>query len=51
MATSKKESEIINIPALDLRYITLKVIGDTPLISHAWSENQFAALKVKMSRG
>ena len=38
MATSKKESEIINIPALDLRYITLKVIGDTPLISHAWSE-------------
>ena len=36
MATSKNET--ITIPALDLQYIALKIVGDTPLISHAWSE-------------
>ena len=36
MATSKNET--ISIPALDLRYITLKIVGDASLICSAWSE-------------
>lgn len=34
----KKNSEVIVIPALRLKDITLRVIGDSPLICHAWSE-------------
>lgn len=34
----KKNSEVIVIPALRLKDITLRVIGDSPFICHAWSE-------------
>lgn len=37
MAT-KKESTVVNLPELKLQHFTLKIVGDTPLISHAWSE-------------
>ena len=39
MATKKTDGEAtVTIPALDLRNITLKIAGDTPLICHAWSK-------------
>lgn len=37
MATKKVESKI-EIPAMDFRMATLHVVGDSPLIVHAWSE-------------
>ena len=36
MAT-KKEATTITLPELKLQQFTLKIVGDTPLISHAWS--------------
>ena len=38
MATKKTETEVVEIPKLDLRSTTIRVIGDTPLIMHKWSE-------------
>ena len=39
MATSKKtESAPVMLPALNIQHLVLRIVGDTPLISHAWSE-------------
>lgn len=37
MAGTKKEESIM-IPELELKIFSLKIIGDSPLIMHAWSE-------------
>ena len=37
MAANKKE-EIIEIRAIDSKQVKLRIVGDTPLIVHAWSE-------------
>lgn len=37
MATKKTE-ETVQIQALDIRKVNLRIVGDTPLIVHAWSE-------------
>ena len=38
MATAKKATEEISIRKLDIRTAKIRVVGDTPLIVHAWSE-------------
>lgn len=38
MATKKVSAEVINLPELELQTFTLKIVGDSPLISHAWSQ-------------
>ena len=38
MATATKEKAEIVIPALKLQMLELHIVGDSPLISHAWSE-------------
>lgn len=38
MATKTTSQATITIPKLKLEVINLKVVGDSPLISHAWSE-------------
>ena len=38
MATVTKEKAEIVIPALKLQMLELHIVGDSPLISHAWSE-------------
>ena len=40
MATKKKteESVAIEIPHIDIQYAHIRVVGDTPLIVHKWSE-------------
>lgn len=40
MATSKPKSaeQAITIPALDIKFLRLRIVGDSPLICHAWSE-------------
>lgn len=36
MAT--KKVELIEIRPIELRSVTLRIVGDTPLIMHAWSD-------------
>lgn len=38
MAKKKTETPEIIIPAIKIKEFDLKIIGDSPLISHAWSE-------------
>lgn len=33
-----KEQEIVEIKAIDIKRAKIKIVGDTPLIVHAWSE-------------
>lgn len=35
---AKKENEVIEIRPIDIRKASLRIVGDTPLIVHAWSE-------------
>lgn len=35
---SLETTEVLNVPAMHLREVTLKVVGQSPLIVHAWSE-------------
>lgn len=37
MATKKQTAEV-TIPALNIQMVNIRIVGDTPLISHAWSE-------------
>lgn len=37
MATKSKEAEV-QIVALDIKEVPIRIVGDTPLIVHAWSE-------------
>lgn len=36
MAT--KKVELIEIRPVELRSVTIRIVGDTPLIMHAWSD-------------
>ena len=38
MATKTTNEQVITIPALDIRTATIKIVGDSPLIVHKWSE-------------
>ena len=39
MATTKKNDvTTVSIPAMDIREFDLRIVGDSPLISHAWDE-------------
>lgn len=35
---AKKEVEVLTITALDIKEVPIRIVGDTPLIVHAWSE-------------
>ena len=35
---AKKEAEVIEIKAINVKVVKIKIVGDTPLIVHAWSE-------------
>lgn len=38
MATKKAAAEVIEIRPIEIKKVTVRVVGDTPLIMHAWSE-------------
>lgn len=38
MAGKAKEVEVLEIRALDIKTVPIKLVGDSPLIVHAWSE-------------
>ena len=35
---AKKEAEVIEIKAINVKVVKIKIVGDTPLIVHAWDE-------------
>lgn len=35
---AKKETEVVEIRPLDIKEVNIKIVGDSPLIVHAWSE-------------
>lgn len=37
MATAKK-TETVEIKPIEIKQVTLRIEGDTPIIMHAWSE-------------
>ena len=38
MATKKANTEVIEISPIEIKKVTIRIVGDTPLIMHAWSE-------------
>ena len=38
MATNKANTEVIEIRPIEIKKVTIRIVGDTPLIMHAWSE-------------
>ena len=38
MATKKANTEVIEIRPIEIKKVTVRTVGDTPLIMHAWSE-------------
>ena len=38
MATKKANTEVIEISPIEIKKVTTRIVGDTPLIMHAWSE-------------
>lgn len=54
MAAQKKQGEAITLPALNVKAVQLTVIGDSPLIVHAWSrkaKEQILAKQMKKAGG
>lgn len=49
-AASKKETSGITIPAMEIKNLTLTLIGDTPLIVHKWSEKAKKQMLDKMMK-
>jgi hypothetical protein len=37
MATTKKTEEVVEIKAINIQRVTITLVGDSPLIVHAWS--------------
>ena len=37
MATAKKKENTMEVPALEFEYMTINIVGDSPLIVHNWS--------------
>lgn len=38
MATKKANTEVIEVRPIEIKKVTIRIVGDTPLIMHAWSE-------------
>lgn len=38
MATKKATAEVLEIRPIQIKKVTIRLVGDTPLIMHAWSE-------------
>ena len=47
---AKKTTEIIEIQPIKLQKVNVRIVGDTPLIMHAWSEKAKAPRKTPGQR-
>lgn len=50
MATKKPTEQAITLPRLNLQTIQLRLVGDSPLIVHAWSEKSKKMMLDKMMK-
>ena len=50
MAAGKKSSGALEIPPLNLKTIQVPIIGDSPLICHAWSEKAKKEMRDKQQK-
>lgn len=48
--TKQQATEAITLPPLEIEIITIKLIGDSPLISHAWSEKAKKEMRDKQMK-
>lgn len=48
--TKKNDVTTVSIPAMDIREFDLRIVGDTPLISHAWDEKAKLMMLNKMMK-
>lgn len=46
----KAEATIVSIPRLDIRELELSLVGDSPLISHAWSDKAKKMMLAKQKK-
>jgi len=46
----KKELEVINLPQLNIQVCTIKLVGDTSLIVHRWSEKAKEEIRSKQAK-
>lgn len=52
MAAAKKEAVVqIIIPKLDIRELTVTLVGDSPLVMHKWSEKAKREMFLKQTKG
>lgn len=47
MATKATEPQVITLPPLEIRTVLVRLVGDSPLITHAWSEKAKAMMRDK----
>lgn len=47
---TKTNTDSINLPPLEIEVITVKLVGDSPLISHAWSEKSKKEMRDKQMK-
>lgn len=50
MATKAAKQTIIDVPRIDIQRMQITLVGDTPLISHAWSEKAKAMMLGKQMK-
>ena len=48
MTTKISKENLVEVPAIDIRTIGLRIVGDTPLIVHAWDEKTKREMLEKM---
>jgi hypothetical protein len=50
-ATSGSHDLTITIPEIEKRKVVIRVVGDTPLITHCWSEKAKEMMRIKQTKG
>ena len=50
MAAKKKEAVAIELPELDIQVVEITLIGDSPLVCHAWSDKAKRAMLDKQMK-
>lgn len=51
-ATQKATADaVIQIPPIEIKTYVLRIVGDSPLITHAWSEKAKKEMRDKVRRG
>jgi hypothetical protein len=49
MAAKKKDPDVISIPPIEIKTYVLRLVGDSPLMTHAWSEKAKKQMRDKQT--